>query len=154
MLSFFHSLISVPTMMPIYLSARVITTHPFTLSLDTTPPSCQRCAEGGGCAQNETPWFRARLPETFTLPDPEPKRFAVHDSVQLQLDPRAMTVAAIISYGVPLLAFFIGLLLGRGFSEGAQLGLGLGAMLTSAWATKRFETWWLRRYLRVMPCQS
>lgn len=154
MLSFFHSLISVPTMMPIYLSARVIATQPFTLSLENPQQSCPRCAEGGGCAQSEMPWFRARLPQTLTLPDPEPKRFAVHDSVQLQLDPRAMTVAAIISYGVPLLAFFIGLLLGQSWNEGAQLGLGLGAMLTSAWATKRFEARWLRRYLCVVLCQS
>lgn len=141
------------------LTATLISTSPLTLKLHTPQANCSRCAEGMGCGQQENAWFRARLPEIITLPkrfvSQIPTPLSPQQTLTLVINhPHSLTQAALISYGLPLLGLFTGLLLGATSSEIGQLGLSALGIVLGAWQSRYWEARWLMKHLQIQAHQA
>lgn len=108
---------------------------------------CARCASGEGCGQR--PWFHYLFAEDLALPRPAQGVFTPGQRLTLSLGPGALNWAALLCYGLPLLGFFLGLLLTMARPEGLQLLAGAVGLLAGVGLGRRWGQKWLGAALRL-----
>lgn len=94
---------------------------------------CKRCAEGNGCGGR--PWFRGfTRGQAITLANTA----AWHsgDTAELHLTSAGLNLSAVLTYGLPLLAFIATLALTRSWHEGWQILAATAAVLATPLATR------------------
>lgn len=96
---------------------------------------CGRCAEPGGCAGRHLGRMLCRTPRDFRVLNPE--RCVVGQRVRVSVAEGSVLRGAGWAYGLPLLALFVGSLLGSavGGEPGAITGAAAG--LTGGWLALR-----------------
>jgi len=97
---------------------------------------CGRCHEEGGCGGNNLGKMLCSAPRTFRVLNP--KRANVGDRVVISIAEGAVRHSAILVYGLPLLALFLGAF--GGFALAGEVGAILGATsgLILAWLGLRY----------------
>lgn len=97
---------------------------------------CGRCLEPGGCGGNNIGKMFCRTPRTFRVRNPG--NLAVGDRVNVALAAGAVQRGALLAYGLPLLALFIGALGGSALAGETGAILGAVGGLLCAWLALRF----------------
>ena len=97
---------------------------------------CGRCHEQGGCGGNNIGKMFCNTPRTFRVLNPQNSR--IGDRVNVAIAEGAVRRGAVLAYGLPLLALFVGALGGTVLAgEVGAIG-GAVAGLLGAWLTLRY----------------
>jgi sigma-E factor negative regulatory protein RseC len=118
-----------------------------TVLMDET--GCGRCHEPGGCGGNNIGKMFCHSPRTFHLANPG--NLGVGDRVSVAIAEGAVQRSAMLAYGVPLLALFVGAL--GGSAVAGEMGAIVGAIsgLFCAWLGLRFAQGRGKPDLRLQP---
>jgi sigma-E factor negative regulatory protein RseC len=97
---------------------------------------CGRCNEEGGCGGNNLGNMLCGSPRTFRVLNKG--NSVIGDRVTISIAEGAVRRSAVLAYGLPLLALFVGTLAGSALA--GETGSIVGAIvgLTSAWSTLRY----------------
>lgn len=108
---------------------------------------CACCSATKGCAAH--PWFRGLIPER-PLRVPLAQGLANAQYAQLTLPVATLRTLCLLAYALPLLAFFIALMLSVHLADWQQFLLALFAAAVACAAGKRFAGRLLERHLRLV----
>ena len=98
---------------------------------------CGRCHEQGGCGGNNIGKMFCSTPRIFRVLNPQ--KACIGDQVNVVIADGAVRRGAILAYGLPLLALFVGALGGTVLAgEIGAIG-GAAAGLLGAWLTLRYS---------------
>ena len=96
---------------------------------------CGRCHEDGGCGGNNLAQMLCSTPKLYKVLNPANAN--VGDTVSIVMENGALRRGALVAYGLPLFALFVGAGLGAVLfgDEGSMVGAGFGVLF--AWASLR-----------------
>ena len=104
-----------------------------------SPVACRRCAAGNGCGAG----ILAGLEQTHHIDIARPlgSQFEIGDPVSLCIAPSALLRAALIAYGLPLLALVAGSgvswMFGMGLDDHVAVGTAITCLLLGIMASRR-----------------
>ncbi len=114
--------------------------------------SCAKCSSGQGCGQN--PWFRGLI-STREMTLPRPAGFPVgRQYAELTLSNTILNRLTILTYGLPLLNFFLALFFCQSLPQWLQFIIALVAVGATLWLEKYYFLYILQKKLQIREIQA